>query len=79
MTPLQNKRQRRRAKIGRMALKLAIVASGQTHERIAARAHFTPVQLSNIINGRRALSPTEQARLAGALHTTIIALFPEAC
>ena len=60
-----------------MALKLAIVASGQTHERIAARAKIGPVTLSHIINGRQPPSPTQQARLAGALKTTVIALFPE--
>ena len=60
-----------------MALKLAIVASGQTHERIAARAKIGPVKLSHIINGRRTPSPLERVLLAKALLTTVSVIFPE--
>lgn len=70
-------RHRRAAKIQRMALKLAIVASGRTHQRVAASAKIGAVKLSHIISGRRVPSPYERAQLAHVLGKPISELFPD--
>lgn len=60
-----------------VALKVAIVQSGQTQRAIAHRAGISELRLSQLVNLRTPATPDDKRALAKVLHCRQSALFPE--
>lgn len=60
-----------------VALKVAIVESGQKAQAIAFKARITPDRLSKIANRRVTASDEERKALAKALGRSVNELFPD--
>lgn len=60
-----------------IALKLAILQSGEHQFEIADRAGLSVSSLSRIVRGHRPARPTERRRLAAVLHLKESRLFPK--
>ena len=61
-----------------LALKTAIVATGQLQHRVARRARIHPQRLSNAIHGRKILNDKERERLSKILGQSEAELFAPA-
>ena len=59
-----------------MALKVAIVQSGQTSRAIAQRARIPEVRLSGIVRGRFVATDDEKAALGKTLRRDVADIFP---
>ena len=59
-----------------LALKVAILASGQTQRQLARRVRIDETRLSRIVRGRVVAFPKERRRLAKVLQRVEVELFP---